>query len=325
MISHMRWRSSALPLHMFDAAMIGKEARRAVKLESIYRKGQELAWDGRSVFSEIVAKHGGIRIDDDKREAVARIYSIIMWGELAAWKISAQLADAITPLEPKMAATAQAHDEARHFYVMHDYLEAIGGIRTELERPTRKVLESVLATRSLLQKLSGMQLMVESLALTIFQATRRANVEPVLCELLRYFERDEARHVGLGVQYMPALMRESSRLELSRAFLFQLRILGWTLHGLKLHERDFAALGIPVREIISIGRNKMFTATEMMWSEMAVSRPWTRRKVEAMLDASIEVIFPEPHDQTLLDRLRTARSIYRAGGVGGAMVDLAGE
>ena len=55
---------------------------------------------------------------------------MLMWGELAAWRISAQLADRLEPLEMKMAATSQAHDEARHFYVMHDYLElATGGLK----------------------------------------------------------------------------------------------------------------------------------------------------------------------------------------------------
>jgi len=29
-------------------------------------------------------------------------------------------------------------------------------------------------------------------------------VEPVLTELLPYYERDEARHVGLGVQMVPS-------------------------------------------------------------------------------------------------------------------------
>ena len=57
-----------------------------------------------------------------------------------------------------------------------------------------------------------MQLMVETLALTIFQLVRETKVEPVLCELLPYYERDEARHVGLGIQHLPSMMRETNTL-----------------------------------------------------------------------------------------------------------------
>jgi hypothetical protein len=311
---------------MFDVAKVGEDARRARKLSSIYHKGQDLAWDGREVFEQLMQKHGGVNIDDDKRQALARIYSIIMWGELAAWRISAQLADSLVDLEAKMAATAQAHDEARHFYVIHDYLEELGDISTELHPASRAVLELVLGTNSLLKKLSGMQLMVETLALTIFQVTRRAGVEPVLCELLPLFERDEARHVGLGVQHMPTLLKRSSRRELVETFVFQMKILGWTFRGLKAHEPDFETLGISVRDIIDVGRNKMFTATEMMWEEMGLERPWVRRKVEAMIDASLEMVFPDPESgHTFAGRLRNASAVWRAGGVGSETVELAGS
>ena len=56
----------------------------------------------------------------------------------------------------------------------------------------------------IVDKLLGMQLIVESVAVTLFRSVAQAGVEPVLSELLPYFERDEARHVGLGVLYLPA-------------------------------------------------------------------------------------------------------------------------
>src|SRR6476659_3193944 len=119
-------RAAGLPYGMFDHAYSDAEARRARRMESIYHVGQNRIWDGRDVLKDLIAKHGPPSLGDKERRALARVFSIIMWGELAAWKISAQLADAIEPLEGKMAATSQAHDEARHFYVMHDYLDALG-------------------------------------------------------------------------------------------------------------------------------------------------------------------------------------------------------
>jgi hypothetical protein len=323
------WRAgtgeSEIPFDMFDAPRAAEEARRASKLSSIYHHGQELAWGGREVLAELVAKHGPIQIAPEKQAALGRLFAIIMWGELAAWKISAQLADDLVPLEAKMAATSQAHDEARHFYVMYDYLRALGYVPRTIDRSSRAVLDLVLRTDSMLEKLIGMQLMVETLALTIFQLVREAKVEPVLCDLLRYYERDEARHVGLGIQQLPSMMRRATRLEAARAIWFQVKIAGWTLRGLKDLEPDLRVLGIPSRRVLIIGRNKMFTATEMLWRGMGTGRPVSRLKLEAAIDALAEVMFPrEGVGPRMRDRLLAARKVWRAGGLETEMVDLAG-
>ncbi|HLU66686.1 MAG TPA: ferritin-like domain-containing protein [Kofleriaceae bacterium] len=316
---------SEIPFDMFDLARAAEEARRAHKLANIYHRGQELAWSGREVLAELIEKHGPIQIAEDKKRALGRLFAIIMWGELAAWRISAQLADQLVPLEAKMAATSQAHDEARHFYVMHDYLSQLGAVPRTIDRPSRAVLDLVLRTDSMLEKLTGMQLMVETLALTIFQLVREAEAEPVLCELLRYYERDEARHVGLGIQHLPDMMRRASRWEAARAFVFQLKIIGWTLRGLKELEPDFKALGISPRRVITVGRNKMFTATELLWQGMGTGRPVTRQKLETSIDALVEIIFPrEEVGPRLRDRLAAARQVWKAGGVESEMVELAG-
>jgi hypothetical protein len=260
-----------IPFHMFELERSVEEARRAQKLASLYHRGQELAWDGRAVLAELVARHGGIHLPDDKRAALGQIFGVIMWGELAAWRISAQLADEIEELEPKLAATSQAHDEARHFYVMHDYLAALGAVPRGLDGPSRKVLETVLGTRSLVKKLLGMQLMVESLALTIFQVVRESRVEPVLVELLRYVEKDEARHVGLGVQLLPRLMKGLGRLEVASLIAFQVKILAYTLAGLKAQEASWRTLGVSPEHIIRLGRAKQTLAFQELGAQMGLS------------------------------------------------------
>ena len=156
---------SQIPFDMFDLERSAAEAKRLHKVGSLYHRGQELAWDGREVLPELIAKHGGIKLGSAERAALSKIFGIIMWGELAAWKISLQLADRLVPLEAKMAATSQAHDEARHFYVMVDYLRALGHEPRQIDRSSRAVLDLVLRTDSMLEKLIGMQLMVETLAL----------------------------------------------------------------------------------------------------------------------------------------------------------------
>src|SRR5690606_29384978 len=137
--------------------------------------------------------------------------------------------------------------------------------------------------------------------------------------------RDEARHVGLGIQHLPDMMRRASRWEAARAFVFQLKIIGWTLRGLKELEPDFKALGISPRRVITVGRNKMFTATELLWQGMGTGRPVTRQKLETSIDALVEIIFPrEEVGPRLRDRLAAARQVWKAGGVESEMVELAG-
>ena len=96
---------------MFDIVRNADEARRMRKCESIYHKGQTMAWDGKEILPMLLEKHGGVHVPAEKKEALKRLFAIILWGELAAWKISLQLADGLVPLEAKMAATSQAHDD----------------------------------------------------------------------------------------------------------------------------------------------------------------------------------------------------------------------
>ena len=86
------------------------------QLENIYHRGQEKIWNGREVLTQLVEKHGGVEgLPLEKKYALQNIFAVILEGEDAAWKISLQLAESVSSVEARMAATSQAHDEARHF------------------------------------------------------------------------------------------------------------------------------------------------------------------------------------------------------------------
>jgi hypothetical protein len=188
-------------------------------------------------------------LPEDKKESALVLLSVLLWGELAAWAISADLAERIDDIEAKMAATSQAHDEARHFYVLRDYLRALGDPVPRLGGVGRHLLIGILETDSLVHKLIGMQLMVESNALALFKGIADANIEPVLTELLPYYERDEARHVGLGVMYLPKLLARLNRLERARVTAFQLRTVGLLITaGMPMREH-LKNLGIEPRSL----------------------------------------------------------------------------
>jgi hypothetical protein len=279
---------------IFERARTHEEARRAHKLEHMYHAGQDKIWNGREVLEALIAKHGGrVSMSVEQKRALARIFSGLMWGELAAWKISAQLADQLVDVEAKMAATAQVHDEARHFYVLHDYLERLDIEIPDLDYATRMMLESVLATSSLAEKLVGMQLFVETMALTVFKMVRELGVDPVLSELLLYYERDEARHVGLGVQYAPLLVRPLKSTELAHLSAFQAKVLLASLFSLKRMEPSLRLLGVSPRKLADCGEAMCIRTLEDLarvngGPVMAVAGPSVRRSFRA----AKELMFP---------------------------------
>lgn len=301
-----RASKTILPYDMFDVERSAEEAKRLVKCERIYHRGQALVWDGREVLSKLMAEHGGVQVEGERKEALRKIFNSIMWGELAAWKISTQLADRLEPLEAKMAATSQAHDEARHFYVLYDYMRELGPVPKRLDRAPEMLIGMVLGTDNLAHKLLGMQLMLETLALTVFQTVREAKVEPVLTELMKYYERDEARHVGLGVQYLPAVIKAMSRREVAALILFQCRALACGVYYAKQIEPHMRALGIDPRVVLSRGRRKQVAALRESFEAIGISLDRKRNVALIATDAASELLFPPHASDSLRTRVRSA-------------------
>ncbi len=298
----------SLPFGMFDVDYTDRESRRAKRMESIYHVGQDRIWDGREVLAELIARHGRPKLAERERSALSQIFSVIMWGELAAWKISAQLTDVIVPLEAKLAASSQVHDEARHFYVMHDYLEALGHKPPVLDYWSKRVLAMTLKTKSLAKKLLGMQLTIETIALTIFQRVRELEVEPVLTELLPYYERDEARHVGLGIQLLPALVSGMSYAERVEFAVFHLDLYGSAVMSLKSLEPALQSIGVDPRSLLAIGFRKQSDIDAMFREEFP---SWPLDPPEKRVFAGLcEYLFPTV-EVSKRERVRAAVDVMR--------------
>jgi hypothetical protein len=288
-------RGAGMPYEMFDAEQTGLDPRRAHKLGNIYHVGQHKAWAGREVLAGLVERHGTPCLPEPQKTAIGRIFAIIMWGELAAWRVAAQLADGLVPLEAKMAATSQAHDEARHFYVMHEYLELADALPKRLNPGSERVLQGVLAQTNLAKKLLGMQLLVEPVALTLFQLVREMRIEPVLAELMPYYERDEARHVGLGVQYLPTMVRRMSFAEQVDLLAYQFRVSLWMMQSLSEIGSDLEVLGIHPRRMLDLAKGKQLRALQLLFDTMGMgSFHFKTRVLGHMIEPLVETWFPGP-------------------------------
>jgi hypothetical protein len=230
----------------------GWELRAADKmhrLERLYHQTQARSWDPRAVLDELEARHGGVKVPEDKREALGHVFAVILWGELAAWNIAADLARALPDVDAKMAATGQVFDEARHFTVLRDYFARARIPLPPLNPFGKRVLVRILETESVLEKLYGMQLLVENLALAIFKRVAASRIEPVLTDLLEYVERDESRHVALGVMYLPKLLARTTRRERAHNWMFNMELFLLTLAGGEVLDPHFVKLGIDHREL----------------------------------------------------------------------------
>jgi hypothetical protein len=303
------------PYALVEDSLADRAAAKLDKLERLYHVGQSSAWDGKKVLADLIAKHGKPRLPPERKEAALRLLSILLWGELAAWAISADLAERIDDVEAKMAATSQAHDEARHFYVLRDYLRALGDPVPRLGGIGRRLLLNILETDSLVHKLIGMQLLTESNALAIFRGLCESKIEPVLVELLPYYERDEARHVGLGVMYLPRLLARQSRTDAIRAAAFQLSCI-WMLTSGGMTMRDhMRALGIEPRRLAA----HTMKLQDQILREM-VAAAGGRRGLRGLLNPTkgvgprvLDFIHPPGGDDALPAWHRAALKLWKSG------------
>jgi hypothetical protein len=133
--------------------------------------------------------------------------------------------------------------------VLRDYLWRAGIPVQKLGGWSRTLLVELLETDNLLYKVVGMQLLVESTAVVMFRTIADAKLEPVLTELLYYFERDEARHVGLGVLTLPDVLEGLSDREALALWWFQTRMqLEMIASGMTINPA-FVELGIDPAEM----------------------------------------------------------------------------
>ena len=305
----------SVPYGMFDHESYGLAAKNARVLERVYHKGHANAWDGKEVLDSLIERFGPPSLEAEAREALGRVFSIIMWGELAAWRISAELADELEPLEAKMAATSQAFDEARHFYVMHDYLVALDALPDALPWGARRLLEEVMNADHLAKKLLGMQLMVEPVALTLFHIVRKLDLEPVLTHLMPYYERDESRHVALGLQYLPAMLSQMSVRERAELWLFQFELINYEVLSNIALMRDLKLLGVEPRKLVEVGKTKQLKALDMVFKSLGVENNVPGLIMDRYADVMVELTLPREDGEGINvgGRLRRALTILRHG------------
>ncbi|MBK8996813.1 MAG: hypothetical protein IPM35_13840 [Myxococcales bacterium] len=175
----------------------------------------------------------------EQKRAIVAILSAIGHGEAYAWLVSASLLPEVKSTGAKAALTMQILEEAKHFVVMRELMLAFG-----VEIPRQSVWEYLLLEGALkakgLDKFFGMNVLVESIALSIFGVL---STLPGL-DVLRLFHLDESRHTALPANYFKEfpLSKWQKRSPLGRVRRLKMSLPALPL--IMLLEADLAVLGI---------------------------------------------------------------------------------
>jgi rubrerythrin len=171
-------------------------------------------------FSEesyAAVRHVYAREDYDRLRAQERAFTFtnLFIGEQAALALCGQLLNMVPEMETKFCLSGQIIDEARHTEVFGRYLEKLG-VDAPPNPALVELIERLLATDHYGEKIVGMQIFLEGIAVGLFQRFQTDSPDPLLRDLIKLVLRDESRHAGFGVIYLQDKFKHASAAERRR-------------------------------------------------------------------------------------------------------------
>jgi hypothetical protein len=121
----------------------------------------------------------------------------------------------VPEMETKFCLSGQIIDEARHTEVFGRYLEKLG-VDAPVNEPLEELVRSLLDSDHYGEKIVGMQIFLEGIAVGLFQRFQTDSPDPLMRDILRLVLRDESRHAGFGVIYLADKFRGASAAERRR-------------------------------------------------------------------------------------------------------------
>ncbi len=193
----------------------------SVPLLELYEKGKQQQWDAskRLDWSLELDPENPMQLKDEsisiyetdywrrmtdkekawlRRNLQANSISQFMHGEQGALIATAKIVATVPDMNAKFYAATQVMDEARHVEaykrLLHEKFELAYPITPSL----KTLLEQTLTDRRWDMTYLGMQVLIEGLALSAFQAIRDKSGNTLAGAVNAYVMQDEARHVSFG-------------------------------------------------------------------------------------------------------------------------------
>jgi rubrerythrin len=210
-----------------------------------------------------------ITLTGPQRKALAKILSLIYYGERAALEVSAQLVPLVEDEQAKFVLACQVIEEAKHVSAFRRLLLKLDEIHP-CNKWVRRTLVDLVRTKRAPFKLVGMQLIVENIANQLFHTIHDALEDPLLRKVLEYVGRDEKKHTALAVLYLPQVMKTVGLVEAQHLYLRQVYWSFCISSAIWDHRREADALGIDIQTALRRGIDAQDRLVEQMGVRRAI-------------------------------------------------------
>jgi rubrerythrin len=233
------------------------------RLERLFEQAKRDFWNDTTAFDWSAP----LSLDPGERRAMAKILSLIYYGERAALEVSAQLLPLVDDEQAKFVLACQVIEEAKHVSAFRRLLGKLDMIHP-VNPWVRRVLSDLVETRHASYKLVGMQLIVENIANQLFHIIHDSVRDPLIQKVVEYVGRDEKKHTGLAVLYLPKVLEQVGFVE---SHLLWAKQVYWTFcvtQAIWDHRREARALGIDIR----VGLERGIASQDHLVEQMGIRR-----------------------------------------------------
>lgn len=184
------------------------------RLEKLFHSAHTHAWNGPEVVRQAARARADATIG--YRDALGRFASAMMAVEEASWKCSLALAAALHSTEARLAATAQAADEANHYVTVREYLRDLDVPTSSLHPQLAVLLDRIEMATDAGEAFVMLHLTLENATTILFKRIAKSGADVVLSKVMPYYIRDESRHVTFAEVYLPELVSGATPQQLAR-------------------------------------------------------------------------------------------------------------
>lgn len=188
-----------------------------------------------------------------RRNMLSWTLSQFMHGEQGALLVTASMVMCVPETDAKYYGATQVMDEARHMFVYHKYLTEKLDLVYPISPELKILLDEIIRKKNWDERFLGMQIVVEGLALSAFKFIQQVTKdrEPLLHDVTRYVQQDEARHVGFGVLALKDFYQECTAAEIHERVEF----LAEACHLIRerlVPKQVWERLGFPTKEMMAL-------------------------------------------------------------------------
>lgn len=233
------------------------------RLERLFEQAKQDFWNDTTAIDWSQP----LTLTREQRVAMAKVLSLIYYGERAALEVSAQLVPLVGDEQAKFVLACQVIEEAKHVSAFRRLLVKLDEIKP-CNFWVRRVLSDLVETPRASYKLVGMQLIVENIANQLFHIIHESIDDPLIRKVLEYVGRDEKKHTGLAVLYLPKILKQVGPVE---SHLLWAKQIYWNFcvsQAIWDHRREAAALGIEIQSALKKG----IAAQDHLIEQMGIRR-----------------------------------------------------